>query len=160
EMTPGNRPPDDIAAFLSWLGTRVAALTEAADLTTLADLAISQAQSIIDAEYISFYVSDPGSEQLRMFAQSGFTPEERLEAERTAHARHPGIVVRSRKMLHVEDVQEDAKQSLTDQRRRHQIRSRLFLPLESEGLCIGTFGVASIHPYHFSPLHIAALDFL
>src|ERR1700759_4215756 len=132
-------PPGDIAAFLSWLSTHLAALTEAADLATLADLAISQARSIIDATYISLYLSDPGSEQLRMFAQYGFTPEERQEAERTAHARHPGAVVRSRKMLYVEDVQEDPKQSLTDQRRRHKIRSRLFLPLESEGLCIGKF---------------------
>jgi anti-anti-sigma regulatory factor/putative methionine-R-sulfoxide reductase with GAF domain len=159
-VTLSELPPGDDAGLVTWLGGRVAALTEAPDLETLAQASIREVRAVVDAEYIAFYLSDPGSEQLRMFAQHGFTPEEREEAERTAHERHPGAVVRTRTMLHVPDIQEAPQQSRTDQRRRHEIRSRLFLPLESEGLCIGTLGIASTRPHHFSPLHIASLEFL
>lgn len=159
-MTLAELPPGDSAALVSWLGKRAALLTEARDLRELAALSISEVRRVIDGEYIAFFVSNPGSDRLYMFAQHGFLPEEAEEAERTAHERHPGLVVRSRQMLHVPDVEKSPNQSRTDAKRRHKIRSRLFLPIESEGGCIGTLGIASVLPEHFSPLHIASLDFL
>jgi anti-anti-sigma regulatory factor/putative methionine-R-sulfoxide reductase with GAF domain len=135
-------------------------LTGARSLNELAALAVAEVRQIRDAEYICFYLQDPGGERLRMFAQHGFTPEEQEEAERTAHERHPGQVVRTRRVLHVADVQSDPQASLSDRKRRHEIRSRLFLPIESEGQCIGTMGMGSVHPHHFSPHQVALLGVL
>jgi GAF domain-containing protein len=147
-------------AVLDRLGERVASLTSARSLGELAALAVAEVRQIRNAEYISFYLQDPGGERLRMFAQHGFTPEEQEEAERTAHERHPGQVVRTRQVLHVADVQSDPQASLSDRKRRHEIRSRLFLPIESEGRCIGTMGMASVHPHHFSHHQVALLGVL
>jgi hypothetical protein len=96
-VTLSELPPGDDAGLVAWLGGRVAALTEASDLETLAQASIREVRAVIDAEYIAFYLSDPGSEQLRMFAQHGFTPEEEAEDQAppffpAAH-RLPGVPV-------------------------------------------------------------------
>ncbi|RYE90430.1 MAG: GAF domain-containing protein [Myxococcales bacterium] len=156
--------PDEASAegpqLIAWLEQVTAPITDARDLSSLAAALTAQVQVLVEAEYIAFYLLDPGSERLILFAQSGFTPDEAAEAERTAYDRHPGHVVRTHEPLHIPDVEADESHRSSAQGRRHAIRSRLFLPIDGEGQCVGTLGVASARPHQFSPLVRASLAFL
>ncbi len=156
--------PDEAAAagpaLIGQLEELTGPLVDARDLPALATVLTAQVRHLVEADYIAFYLLDPGSERLKLFAQHGFSADEALEAERTASDRHPGRVVRDRQPLHIPDVEADVDQRSVSHGRRHVIRSRLFLPIEGEGHCVGTLGVASSRPHHFTPFVRASLAFL
>ncbi len=114
---------------------------------------------IIEVEYSGFYIIDPQSGKPRIIAATGFTDEERLEAERTAPERHPGQVMRTRKTILVHDTLIDAKNTVTS-KRSFKVRSRVFMPIVHRGESIGSIGLASSRPNTFNQGHVSVLSFM
>lgn len=122
--------------------------------------ALDVMEQAISVQYTGLFLVDPETAALKIVATRGFTDEEREEAQRTAEQRHPGAVVRSGTLLHVPDTDADPTHSTQDSpRRRHRIRSRLFVPVMSEQRCVGAYGLGSTVPHSFSELHIEMLSF-
>lgn len=128
------------------------------DLDSLAREVQKVIDSVTECEYSGLYLLDPVSQLFKLPVAKGFTEAERLEAERTAMDRHPGRVVRERKVIHVADTLVDT--STQSSRRGFVVRSRLWLPVMSRGECVGAFGLASSRPNTFTEEHIALLRYV
>ncbi|MFK7926996.1 MAG: GAF domain-containing protein, partial [Myxococcota bacterium] len=113
---------------------------------------------IVDAQYIGLYLYDPEKLEFRLPWARGFSIAERAEAERTAMHRHPGRVIRERKVLNVPDTRVDDRTSSS--KRRFTVLSRLWIPIESRGECIGAVGMGSTVTHAFSPEHVALLQYV
>ena len=74
------------------------------DLDSLAREVQKVIDSVTECEYSGLYLLDPVSQLFKLPVAKGFTDAERREAERTAMDRHPGRVVRERKVIHVADT--------------------------------------------------------
>jgi rsbT co-antagonist protein RsbR len=144
---------------IEFLSLAAAQLAGVRDLPTLATTLHGIMRQVIAVEFSGIYFLDPGSGNLRLYEAHGFGEAERQEAERTAMERHPGRVLRSGQRIHVPDVLADPQQQTKDSPRNFIVRARLFLPVTSEGRCIGTIGLASAQRNHFSELHVSVLDF-
>ena len=142
--------------FLSLAAAQLAAVRDLGQLAETLQQIICQAITI---EHSAIYFIDPQTSTLRLYDTVGFDEEDRREAERTALARHPGLVLRSGQRLHVPDVLTDTQHQTVDSVRKFSVRSRLFLPVKSEGENVGTIGLSSPQPNHFSELHVAVLEF-
>ena len=130
------------------------------DLGALAVEIQSAIAHLIHIEYSGLYLWDYQTGILRLLYASGFSEEERLEAERTAWERHPGRVFRSQETYHVADVAIDPAQRTQSSARGFVVRSRLFMPITSGGESLGVFGLASPEPNHFTSEHVAILGFI
>lgn len=153
-------PTDANTAFesLARLNHITARFSHMRDLDTLAQELQGIILSIVEVQYMGLYLYDPEEGQFRLPLAHGFTEAERREAERTAMDRHPGEVIRDRQIIHVADT-------LTDPRTRSStrgftVRSRLWIPIESRGDCVGAVGLAATEPEAFSPHHIALLQYV
>ena len=108
------------------------------------------AAQLFDIEFTGIYFRDPGSLHLRLVGARGLDAEEIHEAERTAWQRHPGRVIQRGEKIVVEDTRDDPdNRSSTSPRRRVEIRSRCYLPVNSGGEIVGTLGLASSRPSTF-----------
>ncbi|MFO0580327.1 MAG: GAF domain-containing protein [Polyangia bacterium] len=135
-------------------------LTHVSTFEQLAATALQIIERVVSVEYAGFFLRDQETQQLRLMADKGFTPEERAEAERTADSRHPGWVVRNAQLLHVPDVEADPEgRTQGSPGRRLRIRSRLFVPVLSDVGCVGAYGLASTQPHAFSAAHIVMLRY-
>jgi hypothetical protein len=73
-------------------------------------LAVNRTASILfDFEQAGIYFREPTSSELRLVGASGMEDWEREEAERTAWDRHPGRVLRTGRMVVVDDVRKDPR---------------------------------------------------
>jgi GAF domain-containing protein len=107
------------------------------------------------------YLKDPANQRLRLYWATGFTPEERDEAERTADGRHPGWVFRTKQVLRVDDTLEaGAGTPSRDSKRSFVTRSRLWLPVLSQDECVGAFGMSSSRPRAFTDWDLHVLQFV
>jgi signal transduction histidine kinase/CheY-like chemotaxis protein len=114
----------------------------------------------IDFEHCGLYFRDYETQELRLFAAKGFSESQRVEAERTAHDRHPGHVMRSGEPLHIPDTRLDSGERTKDSPgRQFKILSRCYLPCKQRGTTVGTLGLASTRPNAFSPEDISTLQF-
>lgn len=95
----------------------------------------------VTGEYLGIFLMDFGTNKLRIRHTTGFTPEEREEAERTAWDRHPGWVIRNKQMLHIRDTRTDHRSQTS--KRAIEVRSRLWLPIISENEAIGAIALSS-----------------
>ncbi|MDG1482522.1 MAG: response regulator [Myxococcota bacterium] len=116
--------------------------------------------SIVQVEYSGLFLFDPTAQRFRMVMAKGFTEAEREASERTAMERHPGLVYRTQQTLHIPDVEADPQQRSRSSKRSFTVRSRLWLPVMSRDDCVGSFGLASSRPHHFTDLHISMLQFV
>ncbi len=127
------------------------------DLPSLLREVKAIADELLGIEYWGLYLYDPEAARLRLVADTGFTPADRAEAERTAMERHPGHVFRTREALHVPDVDADTDGISRTGPRSFVVRSRLWVPLVVCGECVGAMGCASGRPHRFDAATLAAL---
>ena len=125
----------------------------------LAELVESLTGELFRLEYAGIYFVDPLTGRLRLVSAKGLTESERLRAERTAGARHPGEVLRTGRTVEVDDLGVAADPSQPPSHGRH-IRSRMYLPVRVDGTVVGTIGFASSEPAHFGQRHRLVLSFL
>jgi rsbT co-antagonist protein RsbR len=158
--TPEPDPAAQAQEVLALLSLASAKLTAVRDLEALA-VALNQIMGrVIPIEYDAIYFLEPETGRMRLYDTIGFDQEDRREAERTAPDRHPGKVLRSGVRLHVPDVEADVLQQQSQtSARKFVVRSRLFLPVISEGRSVGTIGISSSRRNNFSDFHISVLEF-
>lgn len=108
-------------------------------------------------EYSGIYIMDFATRELRLRYVKGFSPEDVLEAEKTAWERHPGWVVRNKEILHVADTELDNR--TTGSRRTAAVRSRLWLPILTPNEAVGALGLSSSQPNVFREQDIVLLQY-
>jgi PAS domain S-box-containing protein len=94
-------------------------------------------------EYSGLYLYNENKDKLELLIAHGFSEEERLEAERTAMERHPGMVFRTGEAIYIADTEDDTQPFSLDSKRSFKVRCRLFIPIRAFGKIIGTFGIVS-----------------
>jgi len=146
--------------LISQLDNYASRLSSINNFDTLINTVKDILEEIIEVDYSGLYLYDQELGSLRLYYAKGFTEEERLDAERTAHDRHPGLVFRTKKKIHIPDVSKDNSQSSISSKRSFKINSRLYLPVMSLSEVVGTFGLASSKKNCFTEEHIAVLSFV
>lgn len=94
-------------------------------------------------EYSGLYLYNERKKKLELLIAHGFSEEERLEAERTAMDRHPGMVFSTGESIYIADTQDATQPFSLDSRRSFTVRCRLYIPIRAFGKIIGTFGIVS-----------------
>jgi signal transduction histidine kinase/CheY-like chemotaxis protein len=150
----------DALSLVERLREFTAAFAQLDDIDALVHLIDDVIHRTVPVEYHGLYLIDPETGAFRLPFARGFSEEERVEAERTAMDRHPGWVLRHRRVLHVPDVHADGDQRTSSSKRSFVVRSRLWIPVMSREECVGAFGLASTAPHSFSEEHIAVLSFV
>lgn len=135
-------------------------LTRITTLDSLSREIVGMIEDIVGVEYSGVYFLDPVQGRFRLPYLKGFTPEERVIAEATAHERHPGRVVRTGKPVHIRDTQSPESPPSDESPRSFVVRSRLWLPMISQGQCVGSVGMASAHVDHFTDTHIEVMQYV
>ena len=112
-------------------------------------------------EYSGIYFLDPDTGRLRLVGAKGLDDHERRAAEATAEDRHPGFVLRTAQVVDIPDTSLAAPE-VGVERRSHgkPVRSRLYLPVQVDGVVVGTVGFASERVANFTPHHREGLSFL
>jgi PAS domain S-box-containing protein/putative nucleotidyltransferase with HDIG domain len=135
-------------------------LAEVHSLEALGEAAGAFIRAQVRVEYATIYLQDLVDGSLRLCQAEGFTPKERDEAERSAWGRHPGMVVRTGRVLHVPDVLRDEQRLSRSSARSFEVRSRLFFPVVTTRGGVGTIGLASTRPNAFTERHATVLAFV
>ena len=135
-------------------------LSRVADVETLGRSVQDLAEQLFEVEYAGIYFRDPASRHLRLVGAKGLEQWEIEDAEKTAWDRHPGRVIRTGEMVHVHDTRNDPLRRTVTSKRRVEIRSRCYLPVNSGSEVVGTLGLASTRAGAFGAKHIEALQFL
>ena len=151
-MEPGDR---QLLSTLSAIAERFATVR---DLGTLARLVEREIEAIVQVDYSGFYFYDEANEHMTLLWARGFSEEERRIAEETALDRHPGWVVRNRRVLDIPDTGEN-DDSVTSPR-SFKIRSRLYFPIVFQDRCFGAVGMGSDLPHAFTETHRMVLSFI
>ena len=147
------------AEILSWLGRMAGRLARVETLGELAVVIQEVLERFSVSDYNGLFLRDPTTGALRVLSARGFTPEELVEAERTAHERHPGWVYRNRRPLRIDDTEALEPGSPSQDSLRHApVRSRLWLPVLTQDDCVGAFGLASVRPKAFSDRDLHLLE--
>lgn len=136
-------------------------LSRVGNIADLGQALSDLAAQLYDIEFTGIYFRDPSSLHLRLVGARGLEADEILEAERTAWERHPGRVIQRGESILIDDTRLDPEnRSKTSPRRRVEIRSRCYLPVNSAGEVVGTLGLASSRPGAFGASHVGDLEFL
>ena len=136
-------------------------LSRVGNITDLGQALSDLAAQLYDTEFTGIYFRDPSSLHLRLVGARGLDQDEVREAERTAWERHPGRVIQRGESILINDTRLDPEnRSKTSPRRRVEIRSRCYLPVNSAGEVVGTLGLASSRPSAFGESHVEGLEFL
>jgi signal transduction histidine kinase len=156
-----NKFPDrsfhSIASTLKQIQPLLGQITQASSLTELVEVMYEVLQRDFDFLSTGFYFINPRTKKLELLYAKGLTPDEIKKAEETAMDRHPGWVIKNKKLYISQNEQDDLK---TDFQKRLQLVSRLYCPIIFKDECIGTIGVASNIPNAFTENHIAFIEFL
>jgi len=135
-------------------------LSSIRDLKTLASSINKIVDSIVDVKYNGFYLLCQETQKLKIFYAKGFTKKEMQKAEESAMERHPGWVLKNKKMLLISDTLKEKQGQSKDSTRSFVVRSRVWLPIMSFDKAVGAFGLASTQVDQFSEEHIALLSFV
>ena len=154
-MTPVDSGDRQLLGTLNAITERFATVR---DLGTLARLVEREIEAIVQVDYSGFYFYDEAGGRMELLWARGFSEEERRVAEETALERHPGWVVRNRRVLDIPDT-EDNGRSVTSPR-AFEIRSRLYFPVVFQDRCFGAVGLGSDRPHAFSDAHRMMLSFV
>ncbi len=117
-------------------------------------------EDVFAVEHTGLYLFVPSEGRLRLLYAKGFNEEEFLDAEQTAIDRHPGMVYRSKQMIHIPDTLLDNQKLTISSKRSFEIRSRLYLPVMNGEEAVGTFGIVDTKPNAFNDDDIAVLSFI
>lgn len=115
---------------------------------------------MVDVEHSGMFMYNEDLKNFQMYYSEGFTDEEVKEAERTAMDRHPGWVFKNKKILKVDDVDNDPTGISIESKRSFKVRSRLWTPVVANGNSIGAFGLSSENVNHFNDEHVAVMSFI
>ena len=135
-------------------------LSRVVDVGALGRAVQHLAEQLFEVEYAGIYFRDPVSRNLRLVGAKGLEQWEVEDAEKTAWERHPGRVIRTGEMIHIHDTRDDPLRQSVTSKRRVEIRSRCYLPVNSGSEVVGTLGLASSRTGAFGAKHIEALQFL
>lgn len=159
-------PKEELESFRQWLRVRGAIDRRAArvfaQVQSIEELALTidaLSEELTPAEYSGLYFLDPDTGNLRLAYGRGLNAAERAAAEATALERHPGIVMRTGRTV---DIPDTALERSADAPSGHgrEVRSRLFIPVTSDGRVVGTIGFASSIPHAYTSRHRQILAFL
>jgi signal transduction histidine kinase len=126
----------------------------------LAQASISAIGAMIDVEFTGFYFVNPWSGKLELLVARGLTEDERTKAEASASARHPGLVMQSKKTYLSNDETSAEVQARGSYSDRVVIASRLYCPIVHGDTCTGTLGLASSRKGTFSEAHASIIEFI
>ncbi len=135
-------------------------LAEVHSLEALAEAAMAFVRAQVKVEYSALYLQNLTDGSLELLQADGFTPRERDEAEKTAWSRHPGMVVRTGRVLLVADTERDEQRLSRSSQRSFEVRSRLFFPIVTTQGGVGTVGLVSPRPNAFTERHATVLAFV
>ena len=133
-------------------------LSKIKDLESLTKCMENTLKMTLSVDYTGLYLLDPKTNKLKLYSAKGFTKKERLEAEKTAMERHPGIVFKNKKKLNIKDTSKDNK--TTTSKRSFEVGSRIYLPVMCGEECVGAYGFASSSTNAFNEEHISLLEFM
>ncbi len=161
-------PPAELASAMRWLLARnevdrtiARSFAAVRTLDELGRTIEAVSDELFVVEYSGIYFLDPDTGRLRLVGAKGLDDEERRAAEATAEDRHPGFVLRTGQVVDIPDTTR-ASPEVGAERRSHGkvVRSRLYLPVQVDGVVVGTVGFASERPGSFTPRHREGLSFL
>jgi PAS domain S-box-containing protein len=147
----------DKSQLLKKINSLISSYSRIIDIKSLAE----EVQAFID-EFINFessglYLYDFKEGSLKLLVATGFTEEEKVEAERTAMERHPGWVFRNKKILHIPDVDSDTLHLSVESKRSFKVLSRLYIPVMDGEEAVGAFGIVSSERNKFTEDDISIL---
>ncbi len=116
-----------------------------------------QIDLVAEHDTTGLYLFDEKVNKLKLFYAKGFSLEEKILAESTALERHPGHVYRTGEILWVDDQDAEHNPFSIDSIKKSHTRSRIYVPVKSNDLIIGAFGIQSEKPYAFTEKHLAVL---
>ena len=139
------------------IGRALAYVTNTDELAVTIDRLL---ETIFPVQYNACYFLDPESGELTLGFAKDFEDWEAEDALRTAWHRHPGLVIRTGRVVDVPDIDADPEHLTSTSLRRHKIKSRLYLPVRFGEEVIGAIGLASTRAHEFNEMHRDALTFL
>lgn len=135
------------------------AITTAGDAQSLADALFKVVDDFIDVPYSSIFLWDFKQEKLRLYANKGFTEEDKKYSEDTAMERHPGWVFKNRQPLSVQDMSAGNIPSYVKSGKRNfEVKSRLWFPITTIDRSLGAFGFSSAEVNYFTEEHQRILE--
>lgn len=161
-------PAEELASAMRWLRTRnevdrtiARSFAAVRTLEELGRTIESVSDELFVVEYSGIYFLDPDTGRLRLIGAKGLDEDERRAAEATAEERHPGFVLRTGTVVDIPDTSMAAPEAGAERRSHGKpVRSRLYLPVQVDGVVVGTVGFASERPSNFTPRHREGLSFL
>lgn len=136
---------------LNFLSNITDAIATASDAQSLADALFKVVDEFINVPYSSIFLWDFKENRLRLYANKGFSEEDKIYSEKTAMERHPGWVFTNREALVINDMQtENVPSYVQSGKREFVVRSRLWMPISTEDKSLGAFGFASEEPNFFT----------
>jgi signal transduction histidine kinase/DNA-binding response OmpR family regulator len=134
-------------------------LAIARDAQSISDALFKVVDGFIDVPYSSIFLWDFKQNKLRLYANKGFTEEDKKYSEDTAMERHPGWVFKNRQPIYVEDMGTQAvPYYVKSGKREFEVKSRLWMPIASADRSFGAFGFASSEAYFFKEEHKNILE--
>lgn len=146
--------------LVSRLGSYSARFAGIDDTEALARLVCEIAEELVEVEYFGLYLLDPETGDFTLPFAKGFTEEERRLAEQTAANRHPGHVVRTGEIVHVNDARTQTRGHSASSPRGFEVRSRLWVPVQCRDRRVGAVGLASLAPEAYDDMHVAVFRFI
>ncbi len=134
-------------------------LATARDAQSISDALFKVVDDFIEVPYSSIFLWDFKQNKLRLYANKGFTEEDKKYSEDTALERHPGWVFKNRKPIYVEDMStQPVPYYVKSGKRAFEVKSRLWMPIATADRSLGAFGFASSEPYFFKDEHKNILE--
>jgi signal transduction histidine kinase/CheY-like chemotaxis protein/HPt (histidine-containing phosphotransfer) domain-containing protein len=144
---------------LSILSSIAEELATAKDAKSISDALFKVVDGFIDVPYSSIFLWDFKQNKLRLYANKGFTEEDKKYSEDTAMDRHPGWVFKNRQLLHVEDMEtQPVPYYVKSGKRAFEVKSRLWMPIATAERSLGAFGFASSEVNYFKEEHKNVLE--
>jgi PAS domain S-box-containing protein len=126
----------------------------------LAEIAREIFEMKLPSEYTGLYFWNEKENRLKMIVGTGFTEEEKAEAERTAMDRHVGKVYQTGKPIWIDDTDSPDSGFWIDSKRSFHVRTRLVMPVISINRTVGVFIIASSRPNRFTDYEKSVFSFI
>ncbi len=134
-------------------------LATAKDAQSISDALFKVVDDFIDVPYSSIFLWDFKLNKLRLYANKGFTEEDKKYSEDTAMERHPGWVFKNRQPLHVSNMDtQPVPYYVKSGKRAFEVKSRLWMPIATVDRSLGAFGFSSSETDYFKEEHKNVLE--
>lgn len=116
----------------------------------LSEIAREIFEQKLPSEHTGLYFWNEKAQTLKLLVATGFTEEEKAEAERTAMERHVGKVFRSGEPIIIDDTDSPDAGFWVESKRSFRIKTRLVMPVKSFSETVGVFIISSERPNRFN----------